>query len=44
MAATALNTLQKRLIAARLPATKLTTALSAAPQVTAFDLLTSLDG
>jgi hypothetical protein len=43
-AAAALNTLQNRLIAARLPATKLTTALSAAPQVTAFDLLTSLDG
>jgi hypothetical protein len=43
-AAAALNTLQNRLIAARLPAAKLTTALSAAPQVTAFDLLTSLDG
>jgi hypothetical protein len=43
-AAAALNTLQSRLIAARLPAAKLTTALGAAPQVTAFDLLTSLDG
>lgn len=43
-AASALDTLQKRLVAARLPATKLTTALGAAPQVTAFDLLTSLDG
>jgi hypothetical protein len=43
-AAAALTTLQNRLIAARLPAAKLTTALSAAPQVTAFDLLTSLDG
>ena len=43
-AAAALDTLQHRLIAARLPAAKLTTALGAAPQVTAFDLLTSLEG
>jgi hypothetical protein len=43
-AAAALSTLQQRLIAARLPAAKLTTALGAAPQVTALDLLTALDG
>jgi hypothetical protein len=38
------NGLRNRLIAAQLPAAKLTTALGAAPQVTGFDLLTSLDG
>lgn len=43
-AAGALTTLQNRLVAARLPATKLTTALGGAPQVTAFDLLTALEG
>ncbi|WCB93074.1 hypothetical protein DSM104299_01776 [Baekduia alba] len=43
-AAAALSTLQQRLVAARLPATKLTTALGGAPQVTALDLLTSLGG
>jgi hypothetical protein len=41
-AATALTALQNRLVAAGLPAAKLTTALGAAPQATASDLLTSL--
>ncbi len=41
-AATALSTLQKRLVAAGLPGAKLTTALGAPPQVIAFDLLTAL--
>jgi hypothetical protein len=43
-AAAALTALQNRLVAAGLPAAKLTTALGAAPQVTALDLLTSLRG
>jgi hypothetical protein len=43
-AAAALTTLQNRLVAGGLPAAKLTTALSGAPQVTALDLLTALDG
>lgn len=43
-AATALQTLQSRLVAARVPAAKLTAALGAAPQATARDLLTALDG
>jgi hypothetical protein len=43
-AATALSTLQTRLAAARLSTAKLTIALGAPPQVTAFDLLTSLGG
>jgi hypothetical protein len=43
-AAAALDTLQQRLVGVGLPAAKLTTALGAAPQVTAFDLLTALEG
>ncbi len=42
--AAALSTLQRRLVAAGLPAAKLRTALGGAPQVTATDLLTALDG
>lgn len=41
-ATAALTALQNRLVAAGLPTAKLTTALGAAPQVTASDLLTSL--
>ncbi|WP_027006478.1 hypothetical protein [Conexibacter woesei] len=41
-AAAALTALQNRLVAAGLPAAKLTTALGAAPQATASDLLASL--
>ncbi len=43
-AATALQRLRSRLIAGRVPAAKLTAALGGAPQVTARDLLTALDG
>ncbi len=43
-AATALSKLQAKLVAGGTPAAKLTKALGSAPQVTAFDLLTALDG
>ncbi len=42
--AAALSTLQRRLVGAGLPAAKLRTALGGAPQVSATDLLTALDG